>query len=693
MNQPSNARAARPHVVYVSYDGAAEPLGRSQILAYLEGLAVAHRVTLVSFEKDDTGSDALRAELAGHGIDWHPLRYHRRPPVLSTALDVARGRRALARISRVSKPDLVHVRSDVAALIASLARRSTRAPLIFDIRGFWADERVDGGLWPRGGLMHRVARRCEQRFYDEAAAVVTLTEASVAQIRTWLDGREVPVEVIPTCVDHAAYAGTTPRPGGPHVLWSGSVGTWYRFDLAPALARALELPLTVLTRQVGEARAVLGDDGGDVREVPPGAMPSELHAGDIGLCLYRASSSRRACAPTRFAEYLAAGMPVAVTPGVGDLDTLVTEHDVGVVLAGEDERSLLDAAARLRALAEDPAARERCRRLAAERFALAAGTQRYAELYGRLAPPTSEGETLRDACPLCDSPRIAPLRGYEAAHLRRCRACGFVFAGRRPSGEQLRRQYDGYGLGTAESGVTRKRYEELLDEFDAYRRTGRILDVGCGEGGFLEAAARRGWEVHGTESTEGALERNRARGIAMTLAPTRPGDLPAAAFDVVTAFEVVEHVGEPRAEAAAIADAIRDGGLLYVTTPNFSSASRRILGAGWNVIEYPEHLGYFTAGTLTRWLREAGLDPLAVTTTGISPGRLLGGLRRPGSRAAAARRTETAVLDERVREGVERSPALRAAKRAANAALGALRAGDTLKGRFVRRPRGRGSWV
>ncbi len=306
--------------------------------------------------------------------------------MLSTALDIRRGRRALVRVARDSPPDIVHVRSDVPALMAHLARRRTRAPMLFDIRGFWADERVEGGLWPRGGLLYRLARRCEQRFYDEAAAVVTLTAASVPRIRAWTRGREIPVEVIPTCADHEAYAATTARPGGPHAVWSGSVGTWYRFDLAARLAAALELPLTVLTRQVDEARAALAGAPAEVRAVAPAAMPTELHAGDVGLCLIVSVPSKRASAPTRFAEYLAAGMPVAVTPDVGDLDALVTDHEVGVVLRGEDDASLLEAAVRLRALAADPAARERCRRLAAERFDVAWGARRYAALYARLAP-------------------------------------------------------------------------------------------------------------------------------------------------------------------------------------------------------------------------------------------------------------------------------------------------------------------
>ncbi len=374
----------KPHILYVSYDGAGEPLGRSQVLEYLMRLAGEHRITLVSFEKDRAGEAQLRAELAAAGIDWRPLDYHRRPPVLSTALDVMRGRREVVRIARHGRPDVVHVRSDVPALIAHLARRRTRAPMLFDIRGFWADERVEGGIWRSGGLLHRVARRWEQRFYAEAAAVVTLTDASVAQIREWSGGHDMPVEVIPTCADHTAFAHTRERADGPHAVWSGSVGTWYRLDLAQRLAAALDMPFTVLTRQVDEARDALAGRPADVRTIPPGAMPTALHAGDVGLYFVLAGSSKRATAPTRIAEYLAAGMPVAVTPGIGDLDALVSDHGVGVVLHHDDDDSLQEAAAGLRELAADPVTRKRCRRLAAERFDVASGARRYAALYARL---------------------------------------------------------------------------------------------------------------------------------------------------------------------------------------------------------------------------------------------------------------------------------------------------------------------
>jgi glycosyltransferase involved in cell wall biosynthesis len=371
-------------VVYVSYDGVGEPLGRSQVLAYLRRLASSYAITLISFEKPDAQIPQLRAELIEARIDWVPLRYHRRPPVLSTVLDIIAGRRALLAASRSSKPAVVHVRSYVPALIALTSARVTSAKLLFDIRGFWADERVEGGLWRAGGLLYRIAKQCERRFFARADAVVTLTHASVPQIRAWTAPRSVPIDVIPTCVDLDRFGARPPRPGGPHAVWSGSIGTWYRFDLVSGLARALRLPLTVVTRQTSAAREVLDGYPADVRSVAPENVPDELFAGDVGLCLIASTFSKIASAPTRFAEYLAAGMPVIVTPGVGDLAEIVRSRGVGVVLADEDPVSAEAAAAGILALAADHEARERCRSAARELFDVEQGSARYAAIYEHL---------------------------------------------------------------------------------------------------------------------------------------------------------------------------------------------------------------------------------------------------------------------------------------------------------------------
>jgi glycosyltransferase involved in cell wall biosynthesis len=364
-------------IVYVTYDGATEPLGRSQVLAYLERLASDFSVTLLSFEKREPTAGE-REEVASMGIRWRPLRYHRRPPVASTALDVALGVRALSRALSGRNRVVVHARSYVPAEIVLRCPAARRARFLFDIRGLWVDERLEAGIW-RPGPLARYARRRERRFFERADAVVTLTHASVPVLEERADG---PVEVIPTCADVGRYASTRPRAEGPALAWVGSIGTWYRFDLALRAARVSGLPLHVLTRQRAEAGREAED--ATVASVPHERLHEKLHAGDVGLCLYKAGFSRVACAPTRFAEYLAAGMPVLVTPGIGDLDRIVSEEGVGVVLGREGDESLRRAVDDAAALGARPEVQERCRAVAGRLFSVDEGALRYGALYRAL---------------------------------------------------------------------------------------------------------------------------------------------------------------------------------------------------------------------------------------------------------------------------------------------------------------------
>jgi glycosyltransferase involved in cell wall biosynthesis len=281
------------------------------------------------------------------------------------------------------------VRSDVPGLMSRCSLAARRSRLLFDIRGFWADERIDAGIWRRG-VLYRIAKSQERRLFAAADGIVTLTEASVPQIREWLGDRPTPIHVIPTCTDVDRFADTAPRIEGSHAVWSGSISTWYRFDLALRLARALETPLTVLTRERAAAAALLEEapprDGVShtIRSVSPAEIPTQLHFQDIGLCLVRSSFSKLASAPTRFAEFLAAGMPVAVTAGVGDLEAIVERHRVGVVLRDETDEGIVNAATELLAMARDRETCERCRQVARDYFDIREGVRRYANAYAQL---------------------------------------------------------------------------------------------------------------------------------------------------------------------------------------------------------------------------------------------------------------------------------------------------------------------
>ena len=129
---------------------------------------------------------------------------------------------------------------------------------------------------------------------------------------------------------------------------------------------------------------------------------------------------------------------------------------------------------------------------------------------------------------------------------------------------------------------------------------------------------------------------------------------------------------------------LRRGGCLYLTTPNFDSLSRRIMGPNWRAIEYPEHLNLFTARSLDRLLVSAGLSRVEVHTTGLSPTDISAGLgaaraKPSGTGGAAGGHGRAASADCRVRARVASSPVLERAIHVVNAALSWLRLGDTIK--------------
>jgi 2-polyprenyl-3-methyl-5-hydroxy-6-metoxy-1,4-benzoquinol methylase len=275
-------------------------------------------------------------------------------------------------------------------------------------------------------------------------------------------------------------------------------------------------------------------------------------------------------------------------------------------------------------------------------------------------------------CPLCGSAETGVLgEEYRHAYLVQCQQCGLVYGERIPSLQELNDHYGKYPRNTSISPLTIKRYEELLEQFEPYRRTNRLLDVGCGDGHFLEVAKRKGWTVYGTEYTSEAVNVGRAKGIEMheglIQSFTAAGE-----FDVITSFEVLEHITDGNEHAAAIARLLRKGGLFYFTTPNFNALSRKWLGGKWKIIEYPEHLTYYTAQTAEKLLVKAGLQRLQIISTGITLRQFPSG------------ENHYASSEEQLRNSIESSGSLRLLKSFINYWLTLLNLGDSLKGYFVK---------
>jgi glycosyltransferase involved in cell wall biosynthesis len=391
-------------VLYLSWTGLAEPLGRSQVLAYVRRLAAAHEITLVTLEKpadlaDGTAFAALLAECRAAGIDWRPRRYRGGPVgALRNLAGLWREARGVLRRARV---DLVHARSYLPALVAWWLRRRGGPKYLFDMRALWIDERIGAGRLPGRGLRLRLLRRIEAALLRDADAVVSLTHAAVAHLRAQPGLAAQHFAVIPTCVELDRFV---PRQGaaGGRGFVLGSVGTvasgWYRlpwlFAFFAALRRARpDARLAIVTRDppgpIEAAAAQAGIDAAtlDIASRPPDLVPGEMAAMDAGGLFFTPGIAKLGSSPTRMGEFLASGLPCVANAGVGDVAGILERERVGVVVAGDDAAAM-DAAARdLLALCADPGLPARCRAAAQAHFSVDAGVAAYDALYRRAAPP------------------------------------------------------------------------------------------------------------------------------------------------------------------------------------------------------------------------------------------------------------------------------------------------------------------
>ncbi|TNF49264.1 MAG: class I SAM-dependent methyltransferase [Bacteroidetes bacterium] len=282
-------------------------------------------------------------------------------------------------------------------------------------------------------------------------------------------------------------------------------------------------------------------------------------------------------------------------------------------------------------------------------------------------------------CLICSSTSLHLLKDYEKAHLCKCGNCGFVFAQKIPTTEELEEHYKGYGRNDYLSPITIKRYHELLDQMESFRKTNKLLDVGCGIGYFLEVAKERGWEVYGTEYTDEAVSICTDKGINMHKGQLDPKNYDAESFDVITSFEVIEHINNPLEELGNFNMLLRKGGLVYVTTPNFNSLLRYRLKAAYNVIVYPEHLSYYTPKTLKKVFTVSGFSCRKIETTGISLTRLKTSQGKSDQAYISA-----SSDDEQLRNSMETKWYLKLAKKVINGTLTLIGKGDSLKGWFMK---------
>ncbi len=399
-------------VLFLSYDGLTDPLGQSQILPYLLGLAqIGHQITIISFEKPQ--NCALRKNiieaLVLDKIDWQPIFYTKNPPVFSTLFDVWQMRKKAVQLHKIKHFDIIHCRSYVSALVGEYLKDKFKTTMpvkfIFDMRGFWADERVDGSLWnlknPVFNQIYKFFKRKETDFLLKADTTITLTENAKTEILSWQNLKEqssqkLPIKVIPCCVDTVLFdfeeqKNTPNTENKPFILsYLGSLGTWYLVDemlhffscllkTKPDAIFSFITPdnpsiiLEKIQKYNISAEKII------IQKAERKEVPNLIKESNISIFFIKTSYSKKGSSATKLGEILACGVPTIINGNMGDNDYLFEKYNFGALVKEFSENAYMEVIKNLDKILVIPP--ERLRNVALDYFSLEKGIQKYNEVY------------------------------------------------------------------------------------------------------------------------------------------------------------------------------------------------------------------------------------------------------------------------------------------------------------------------
>ncbi|HMJ48527.1 MAG TPA: glycosyltransferase [Ferruginibacter sp.] len=404
-------------ILFISYDGMTDPLGQSQVIPYLCGLTrYGYRFTILSCDKPgnyESQKEDVFHLLKNYDIQWESIPYHKNPPVLSSILDYYALRRKAEQLHHRNNYDMVHTRPGLPTLVALWMKKKYGCGFLNDVRGFWADERVDGGMWNLNNPVYRVVyhffKKHEKECLEKADYNTCLTHAAEKEMLKWDHANKtIPgIRVIPCSADlelfhpgkidtdiRTAFAGKLGITGtGLIISYLGSIGGWYltaemmRFckkvaDKIPGVKFLFISPHR--HDAIMEAASNYG--------IPPGQLiitaakrdevPVLLSFSDYSLFFIKPCYSKLSSSPTKHGEIMAMGIPVITNSGVGDVKEIVTKYKSGYVVEDFSDASFDAVIDKI--LAGNNFDKQKIIDGAEEYYSLAKAIDGYCEVYARI---------------------------------------------------------------------------------------------------------------------------------------------------------------------------------------------------------------------------------------------------------------------------------------------------------------------
>ncbi len=400
-----------------------DSLGQSQVMPYLSGLSqlkdnngnYLYQFYLISCEKKSFYSKEFhetQIQLSNSNIQWLPLSYTSKPPVLSTIWDIIKLIRRAKIIHKKEKIQIVHCRSYIAAHIGLFLKKKFNISFIFDMRGFYADERIEGGLWniknPLYNCIYRYFKKKEKQFLSNADYTISLTENAKNEILSWpISIKNIPIKVIPCCADldlfnknkitdteRKACFSKLRIPQDKLILsYLGSIGTWYLLDEmldffyvlkeqikdAKFLFITPDKPETIINKAI--AKNIPAEDI-IIQKASRQEVPILLSISTVSLFFIKPVYSKKASSPTKMGEIMGMGIPIICNKNIGDIDTIMNNKSGIFLLSDFNITEYERISSTISTLIKTPS--EEIREMADTYFSLKNGIQKYKEVYDYL---------------------------------------------------------------------------------------------------------------------------------------------------------------------------------------------------------------------------------------------------------------------------------------------------------------------
>ncbi len=382
-----------------------EPLGQSQIVSYLTRLAKNYNITIVSYEKSYCWSKKINRVhlinvISKVGIKWIPLRYHVRPTLIVTLYDIIIGLLLCSYLIIKFRINIIHVRSYLPALIGFIIKKFFSTKIIFDMRGFWVDERVDGKIWERNSLLYFIGKIIEKYLLDKADKIITLTKVSIAHIIFMAKDNyiERKICVIPTCVNTEKFSLKPIKTYDTNNINFGYIGSltdWYDIESLFEFMKNLEY-----LHKKYSFEFITNDNTSKIQNLINkyslsnskiyisrssfSQIPHVIKNLDVGIFFTKNVYSRQASFPTRVAEFLSSGVPCITNYGVGDHPDILLNTNTGVIINKFSDNDYIKAINAIYELRNDPFISERCRKVAIDSFSIEYGVDKYSQVYNSL---------------------------------------------------------------------------------------------------------------------------------------------------------------------------------------------------------------------------------------------------------------------------------------------------------------------